>query len=426
MIMASIHFYLEKRRDVNGHIRKTNVPILLYFSFEGKRLQLNTGERIDFADWDFRKQQALEGGRGAKQLNRYLRSLSEEILNIYREAKTVGLNPGLDFIRQQLKYRRRKDNVRFFDIYMRFIDQNYPHWSLHTFRKIKTTYNHLVEFANADGADIEFNRIDNEFLDRYVRFFKIRYGHSNNTIGKNLDILKWFLNWATDRGYNKSMMYKDYRFNWAQKPRIEQADLVLNWDELMKLQQYEPVTGTLTDIRDMFCFMCFTGMRLSRIHEIMSEDLFPSYIRIKEKGSFHNMPISDRAFGIARIHRERSRADGRCFPYFRHPDFNRFLKQVGKEAGINNFVKLKIYSGEEVGTRQVQKFEILSSKVAVNTFIFHALRLGISAEVLSFITGSKTMYGVERIRPLIKQVAHDEIQKFNTLTTGIEHRSAAS
>jgi hypothetical protein len=115
--------------------------------------------------------------------------------------------------------------------------------------------------------------------------------------------------------------------------------------------------------------------------------------------------------------------DGRCFPYFRHPDFNRHLKRLGKEAGINSFVTIEIHSGVEKGTRQVQKYEVLSSKVGVNTFLFNALRLGISAEVLSFLMGSKTTSGVERIRPLLEHAAYGDIQKFNALPAGNAQQS---
>ena len=87
-----------------------------------------------------------------------------------------------------------------------------------------------------------------------------------------------------------------------------------------------------------------------------------------------------------------------------------------KDAEINSFVTVIIYSGNDRVTRQVQKYEIMSSKIAVNTFLFHALRLGISSEVLSFITGSKTTHGVERIRPLLEYTARSDIQKFNDLS----------
>jgi hypothetical protein len=135
--MASSRFYLEKRRDENVRTRTKQVPILLYFSFCGKRLQLNTGERIDFSDWDFRAQPMLLQARGSKAMNRYLQSLADEVMEIYLEAKTVGLSPGIDYLRKQIKY-----------------------------------------------------------------------SHSNNTISKNLDVLKWCLNCATRSEFNKSPSYK--------------------------------------------------------------------------------------------------------------------------------------------------------------------------------------------------------------------------
>jgi hypothetical protein len=66
---------------------------------------------------------------------------------------------------------------------------------------------------------------------------------------------------------------------------------------------------------------------------------------------------------------------------------------------------------------QVPKYEILSSKVAVNTFLYNGLKLGISAEVLSFLTEKKTLSNVERIRPVLENAAYDDIRKFDTLQT---------
>ena len=88
---------------------------------------------------------------------------------------------------------------------------------------------------------------------------------------------------------------------------------------------------------------------------------------------------------------------------------------MGKIAGINRFVNVSSYSGTEEGSRQVPKYEILSSKVAINTFLFNGLKLGISAEVLSFLTERKTFASVDRIRPLLENAAYDDIRKFDTL-----------
>ena len=415
--MASVRFYLEKRKDENGRTRTKQVPILLYFSFDGKRLQLNTGERINFSDWDFRAQRVLAPARGSQAMNRYLQSLADEVMGIYLEARTIGLNPGIDYLRKQIKYNRRKENIGFFDVYMLFIDENHHRWSIHTFRKIRTTYNHLRKFAETEQIEIELSRIDRNFLEQYIRFFRIKYGHSNNTISKNLDVLKWFLNWATTRGYNKSLLYREFQLEWIRKPRLNQSDLVLDWEELTRIWQFEPLSPQLTEVRDIFCFMCFSGLKLSRIYQLKSSNVYPDYINLQGNGKFqsYNLPLNERAYGIISRHIDKEGPDGNCFPYYRHPDFNRYLKRLAKDAGINRFVNVSFYSGTEKGSRQVPKCEVISSKVAINTFLFNGLKLGISAEVLSFLTEKKTFASVDRIRPVLENAAYDDIRKFDKL-----------
>jgi hypothetical protein len=51
----------------------------------------------------------------------------------------------------------------------------------------------------------------------------------------------------------------------------------------------------------------------------------------------------------------------------------------------------------------------------VNTFLFNGLKLGVSPEVLTYVTGRKTRAGVERILPLLEKAAQDDMQKFNSL-----------
>lgn len=415
--MASIKFYLEKRKDESGRTRTKQVPILMYFSFDGKRLQLNTGERIDFSDWDFQEQCVLSTARGSKAMNRYLQTLADEVRGIYLEAKTMGLNPGIDYLREQIKYNRRKTNIGFFDVFMLFIDENHNKWSIHTFRKIRTTYHHLRKFAETEQVEIEFNRIDRDFIERYIRFFRIKYSHSNNTISKNLDVLKWFLNWATKRGYNKSLIYREFEFLWAKQPRLSQSELVLDWEELMIIRRFEPISMELTEVRDIFCFMCFSGLKLSRIYQLKSSNVYPGYISLQGNGKVkaYNLPLNEQAYGIISRYIDKEGPDGNCFPYYRHPDFNRHLKLLGKNAGINSFVNLIVYSGTERGSRQVPKYEVLSSKVAINTFLFNGLKLGITPEVLSFLTESKTMASIDRIRPVLENAAYEDIRKFDNL-----------
>jgi integrase len=248
-------------------------------------------------------------------------------MEIYLEAKTMGLNPGVDYLRKQIKYNRRKDNIGFFDAFMSFIDENHERWSIHTFRKIRTNYHHLRKFSETEQIEIEFNRIDRNLLEQYVRFFRIKYNHSNNTISKNLDVLKWFLNWATTRGYNKSLLYREFQLEWMARPRISQADLVLDWEELMRIWKFEPITHDLEEIRDIFCFMCFSGLKLSRINQLRYSNVYRGYISLQGTGIFQsfNLPLNERAYGIINRYIDKEGPDGFCFPHYRNPDFNKKL-----------------------------------------------------------------------------------------------------
>lgn len=415
--MASVRFYIEKRRDDQGKALTRNRPVLLYFSFDGKRVQLNTGEKVDAGDWDAGKQIVRPDRKGASQINRYLKSLSEEILQIYGEARSLGIRPGKEYIRNELKLRSRRSLIDFFDVMMRFIDENHNDWSIHTFRKMRTTYNHLRNFADSEDMEINFNRIDGKFLDRYAKFFRIKYKHSNNTISKNIEVLKWFLNWATRKGYNKNLAYRDYQIEGEVRPKMKTDDLVLDWDELMKLNDYEPPRRTLRAVKDIFLFMCFSGVKLSRISEIKTTLVFEDHIRLPGRDGVDivSFPVNKRASSILAGYAENPSPGGRCFPLYDHSYFNRLLKKLGMEAGINSNVSLEVVSGSLSGTRQVPKYEVMSSKMAVNTFIYNGLRLGISAETLAYITDQKTYTGIDRFRTLLEGSAFRDVSRFDDL-----------
>lgn len=415
--MSSIKYYIERRRDELGRVRTRNIPILLYFSFDGNRFQLYTGERVDMGDWDSKNQCVKNGVPGSKQINRYLSFLGEEVRSIYLEALSIGIQPGTRYIRDQLRSRRRKIKVDFFDVLMRFIDENHNQWSIHTFRKVRTAYNHLRQFSETEQINIEFERIDPHFIERYARFFRIKYNHTNTTILKNINVLKWFLNWAAKRGYNRSRAYLDYEFNWEARPRIRDDDLVLSWEELLKLSDFKPSAENLMEVRDIFCFMCFTGFRLSKVYQMKKGNVFADFVRmaVPRDGTYINYPLNENAGRILAGYSGRNYPGDNCFPYYPNPYFNKLLKQLGREAGINRFVSLEVYSGTELGKRQVPKYEILTSKMAVNTFVFNGLRLNIPAEILAHVCGRSTVLGIEKFRPLVDQVSLESVREFDNL-----------
>ena len=411
--MASLNFYLEKRRDQNGRIRRENVPVLLYFSFDGHRLQMNTGEKISTNQWDVNLQRVSDSAPGSRQVNAYLELLADEVIQTYREARAEGIKPGPEYLRKNLRTRPGRTSHSFFEILMRFINGNSEKWSIHTFRKIKTNYNHLREFEASTGYRIDFNRINEDFYERYVRFFHDK-GQSNATIYKNLMVLKWFLNWATRQGYNKYSYFRDYQFPWDHRYKADPVNYYLEWEEIMKLY-HTPIDEENSDhARNIFCFLCFTGLKYSDLRSITKNLVTERGVRLmhRESGSF--IPLN--RFSAEIINRYRAENTGNnIFPDMHTVTVNRLIKKAGRKAGLTDSFSLTLVSENNKQIKEVPKYQVLSTKVARNSFIVHALRLGMPEKVIQEITGLKNLSGIDKfMQPDIPEV-EKEMVKFDSL-----------
>ena len=108
---CSVKFYLEKRIDKeSGKLITENVPIFLFFSFDGKRLQYYTGYRINIDQWNIETQRVRRNnfnrkGESAADINFHLTDIEKTVTEIYYQQKANKKNPSLQFIRDELRER---------------------------------------------------------------------------------------------------------------------------------------------------------------------------------------------------------------------------------------------------------------------------------------------------------------------------------
>ena len=94
----------------------------------------------------------------------------------------------------------------------------------------------------------------------------------NSSVGKLLGFIRWFLRWASSKGYNTNTDYLTYR----PKMKTSQKTIVLlDWDELMHLYKLTiPESKTyLERVRDVFCFCCFTSLRYSDVYNLRRSNI---------------------------------------------------------------------------------------------------------------------------------------------------------
>jgi len=417
--MPSINFYIEKRRKPDGTPRTDNMPVLLYFSYEGRRFQYNTGEKCHLKQWDKESQRLYKNVLYSKQVNAYLDFLQEELLNIYLEAKASGIRPGYDFLRASLKNRGKSTGFGFFDAYMEFIDENFDRWTISTFRKVKTTYNHLRKFTEHSGFDLKFEKIDRYFFDSYINYFLDIYKHSNTTINKNIMVLKWFLSWAGRKGYNRNRYYRDYVFPWQHQYKLETEKNSLSPEELFPFLTYKFSNDKLNHARDIFCFMCFTGLKYSELRYLTSMCISGDsiHVSIPAKSQDRDIPLNRYSREIVRNFLNKPDENEQIFPSYSTVSINRLIKMAGKESGISEQIEIQVYHGKLNQRKRMPKWQVLSTKTAFNTFIMNAFRLEIPIRLIMDYCGIGTMLSMDKYKAEYNKIKKSEIQKYEHLAT---------
>jgi integrase len=415
--MASLNYYLEKRRSSSNLSRRENLPILLYFSYEGKRFQYYTGEKTDLKYWDHISQRVYDSSRG-RQINDLLNYLNDEVWALYRKAKASGIKPGNDYFRNALRKSSRRSSYDFFDIFMRFIDEKHVSWSISTFRRVKTVYNHLRAFSETCGYMVSFEKINNVFLEAFIEYFSVRLGQSNNTCHKNLMILKSFLKWAGKKGFNHNSQFLAFSFPWMYGQKYGDSALVLNREELLQFMHHNLEEKNLQQARDIFCFMCFTGLRYEEVNILKKRSVTEEWIHpgIAGKRLQRSIPLNSYSGEILRKYSAEEWPEDRCFPAFSNVTMNRLLKKAAQKAGIDNSVEVIVYSGDTERRRKIPKWQVISTRLALGTFIMTAFEYGIGMDMVREFTGHRSLAGIRKYESVFLDMKKNEMSRLDGLT----------
>jgi hypothetical protein len=172
--------------------------------------------------------------------------------------------------------------------------------------------------------------------------------------------------------------------------------------------------------RDLFCFMCLSGIRFSEIQDLKKEDIDGEEIRVRNKGgNIRRLPMNQFTHQIYRNYENRYYLDNSAFPQMSNITMNKYLRMIGMEVGLERKVPAapRPVAGREYDssanwgeTARVPLYTRLTAGIAVNTFIANALQLDIPVEIISGYTG--VQHDI-RIRHLKAELAVEEMKKFD-------------
>ena len=279
-------------------------------------------------------------------------------------------------------------------------------WSNNHHANIRTARMHIADYAKND----ELDKIDSEWVAGLISHLTKRRGLLNTSVDKTLRILKSVLYWAQGEG----LYEKDYRrFFDVRLKGIDsnRAEIYLTWEELSSIVSVDLRLHSERVARDLFCFLCFTGMRYSDLKKLTHESITSTSIRYfaQKTDQLIEVDLNDHARAIL------SKYEGgdTPLPAMAEQRLNRILKKVSKQAGIDSPVTRLRYSGSQRIEETLPKYEVITSHIGRHTFVVQALTLGIPSEVIRKYTGHKTEATMRPYIAIADTLKAQEMAKFN-------------
>jgi site-specific recombinase XerD len=408
--MAKVLFYPEKRKTKHGVLIVKNVPLLLFFSFDGNRLQYYSGERIDFKDWDFKRRLVLSSHPEHISINEHLNFLKRKVMEVYRDLKLSEQELSVAILRKKLKEVLKQGKISFFDLLILFIEEKNQEWTLSTYRKIKTFYNHLRKFQNNTGIEPDLSAIDDQFFQTLTAYFRKECNHIDSTIRKNMEVFMWFLNWAQKRGFHRNYNYRKYIDRYLTLNESIKEELFLSQEEVNAIQTLS-VSGKKEMLaRDVFVFACYTGLTCQELRLLSPVNIEDDWIRVTSGKRSRSVPLIPEAKMV--IGKYLQTKGITLFPNLYQGKINRYLKEIARKTNLIREVAVTKYINAEEQDATIQAYRLLTLSVARKTFIHLALSLGISPLIIAQTAGYKTMNTLDRYAKNTDKFKLSEFKKF--------------
>jgi integrase len=251
-------------------------------------------------------------------------------------------------------------------------------WTASTVAKMDVTGRHIED----SGLLKTFADVTKANLNAYLSWLRDDLGLTDTTAHRQIANLRWFLFWCEDRGY----VGTEWR---SFKPKFRQPDkpvIFLEWDELMRVWNYEGPAWK-TDVRDVFCFCAFTGLRYSDAHALSWADVGEDAIRVTTLKTYDALTIELNKWSREILERRKGKDEVHVFPRTTNQVMNRALKEICKECGIDTPVKLTSFKGAVRSDEVKKKWEVIGTHAARRTFVVNALQMGVSPTVVMSWTG---------------------------------------
>ncbi|AWX44836.1 hypothetical protein HME9304_01841 [Flagellimonas maritima] len=365
------------------------VPIRLIVSYNSCRVRKRVPDvKVLPKDW---KDQRIKPNLKHECYNYHLEynlvldDLENKIKQLYRLSLINGKTLTNEAIKHCLEDKAsiliKKD---FFQSLEEFVETHKSVRAKGTIKKYNSCIAFIKAFEKSVGYGLGFESINHRFLEAFRDYAFLERSTMNNYYSKLIAFIKTFMNWSLERGYHDNLEFKKFKRN---EDDIEVIYLTMK--ELMVLYHHVFKSKRLSNVRDIYCFGCFTGLRFSDLRKLRPSNVRGEFLSLtiqKTKMTNHVIPLNKMAKEILARYKNTIYEP---LPKLSGQKFNEYIKECCQEVGLNEPITITRYIGRKRIDTTRPKYALITSHTARKTFVTNSLILGMSDKVVKNITGHK-------------------------------------
>lgn len=313
----------------------------------------------------------IEIANKQKEVNAEMNNIQNFVLNALEKVSPTEINKAWLFSKMDSYYNREPDRVRipqglvaFIPYYIKDRGADITH---STVKKLNVVKNKLARYEKEKNVILLISEINEQFRNDFVDYCS-KENYAIGTTQRDLVFVKTFCNYAFEKGLEVDRNLNKVRI----KVKKEIKHPYLSLAELEQIEKIE-LNESLSNVRDWLVISCHTGQRVSdfmdfNANKIMMVNEKPLLeFKQKKTGKLMIIPVLPK---VAEILKKR---DGQFPKRISDQKYNNYLKDICKEAGINEKIegskKVKIaekkYRKEE---GMYEKWELVSSHIGRRSF----------------------------------------------------------
>ena len=394
-------------------------PVLLIAYFDGLRLRFATGELCKPAEWNADKQKFRSAYPLAKVANLYLDRLTSDALTWWRELRAAGGTPTVAGLKAVLRPAAAPEGApEKPQSVLGIFEQHYKSlqargYAPHTLRQRKMLGSWLSGYERDKAEILDPATYDLATHDRVLSYLRYDRQLAQNTVASFVRGLKVFLRWCREE--RAVVVPVELR-----KLQGRHADVLKMWltaEDLAALQ-VAVLPDYLTRVRDVLLFCCYTGLRYSDVLALQ-----PGNLHHWDGGTVLRLVQTKTRTGVSIYLTEAARAildkyagaggeeRKRLLPVLANQVMNRYLKRVGKYAGLLEEVVVTTVVGGNVEKKSVPKWELLTTHTARHTFATQSLLRGMPVEVLQKVMGHAKIQTTLLYAKVVEDLQHQTMRR---------------